>query len=179
MKTYSLFLKLLLTRLHPSSYDYVLVLHYAHSPTEWNICLIIKQTINKSTLFTKKKLSTGSLHYKELCEEQRWPGGFLSPPVESYSKWKEASSFSRSRLTDKPALRREVRGLLWLARIVSVLFSQWVRGALICSWEKYKSRAFQNKARQSWGWLSLFLFSLAHMSPRNVLLMKAQVSKHP
>lgn len=92
MKTYSLFLKLLLTRLHPSPYDYVLVLHYAHSPTEWNICLIIKQTINKSTLFTKKKLSTGSLHYKELCEEQRWPGGFLSPPVESYSKWKEASS---------------------------------------------------------------------------------------
>lgn len=91
MKTYSLFLKLLLARLHPLPYDYVLVLHYAHSPTEWNICLIIKQTISKSTLFTKKS-STGSLHYKELCKEQCWPGGFLSPSLESYSKWKEASS---------------------------------------------------------------------------------------
>lgn len=92
MKTCSLFLKLLLTRLHPLPYDYVLVLHYAHSPTEWNICLIIKQTVNKSALFTKKKSSIGSLHYKELCKEQGCPGGFLSPPLESYSKWKEASS---------------------------------------------------------------------------------------
>lgn len=65
---------------------------YAHSPTEWNICLIIKQTVNKSALFTKRSRSTGSLHYKELCKEQGWPGGFLSPPLESYSKWKQASS---------------------------------------------------------------------------------------
>lgn len=92
MKAYSLSLKLLLRRFHPLPYDYALVLPYAHSSTEWNICLIIKQTINKSALFTKKKLSTGSLHYKELCKEQGWPGGFLSPPLESYSKWKEASS---------------------------------------------------------------------------------------
>lgn len=92
MKTYNLFLKLLLTRLHPSPYDYALVLHDAHSSTEWNICLIIKQTVNKSTPFTKKKSSTGPLHYKEFCEEQCWPGGFLSPPLESYSQWKEASS---------------------------------------------------------------------------------------
>lgn len=113
MKTYNLFLKLLLTRLHPSPYDYALVLHDAHSSTEWNICLIIKQTVNKSTLFTKKKSNTGSLHYKELCEEQCWPGGFLSPPLESYSQWKEASSpWAQQEQTHRQAchLQQQQRG---------------------------------------------------------------------
>lgn len=104
MNTYNLFLKLLLTRLHPSPYDYALVLHGAHSSTEWNIWLIIKQTINKSTLFTKKKSSTGSLHYKELCEEQCWPGGFflLHENLTANGRKHLHPGLSRSRLTDKP-----------------------------------------------------------------------------
>lgn len=55
MKACNLFLELLLTRVYPLPCCYAIVFHYAHSPMEWNICLIIKQTVNKPSLVTKKE----------------------------------------------------------------------------------------------------------------------------